>query len=95
MRELADDGIRHALSLEVLSALQRCATNEPLLPSLAALSLWAVNGRLAQFVPLFLSTRISSISIIFAACDHHKAVVASVVTAFPSLCPNLQKICLQ
>jgi len=51
MRELVDDGTRHVLSLEVLSALQRCATNEPLFPNLATFRLWAVDGELAQFVP--------------------------------------------
>ena len=69
--------------------------NEPLFPNLKSLELWYATGESAQFIPSFLSPRTTTISIEFAEPSvHPDAMVASMVTTLPTLCPNLQEITL-
>jgi len=86
-------GFRDAQSPEVLSVLQFYAANEPLFPNLQTLDMWYGENPI-QFIPLFLSTRTSTIRIWDFQCDLPIATVASMITAFPTLCPNLQEITL-
>jgi hypothetical protein len=95
MRTLVEPGNVNSLSSEVSAVLQFCAINTPLFPNLKSLRLQATTGEFIPFIPLFLSPRTTDISIEFAANDPPKAVpIASMVTTFPTLCPNLQLISL-
>ena len=91
MRKLS--GNPNFLSSETLPVLQLCTINEPLLPNLKTLDLWGVSGRFVHFIPLFLSLRVTSISLKFVS-GLPKATVASTVSTLPTLCPNLQVIAL-
>ena len=93
MRELESRGTPDALSLEVFSVIQGHTINKPFLPNLKALSLWRIEGSLVPFIPLFLPPRTTSISLSFES-DLSEALVASVVTTLPKLCPDLQEITL-
>jgi len=94
MRELEEYGDPKTLPLEALSVLQLCNTNEPLLPNLKTLFLSGIHGLLIPFIPLFLSLRVTSISLAFSP-SIPKAMVISVVTTVRTLCPNLQTIDLR
>ena len=94
MRKLEDSGTLRARSSEVFSVLRLCAVNEPLLPNLKALELWRVDRDFISFIPLFLSPRITAITIWCIESDSPKAIVASVITTFPRLSPNLQDVTL-
>lgn len=91
MRKLTERGTLATLSSEVLSVLQRCAIDEPLFPNLKTLNLHPTNREFVPSIPLFLSPRTTTISIDFET-DIPRAMVASMITAFPILCPNLQDI---
>jgi hypothetical protein len=96
MRKLREAGILSVLSSEVFAVLQSRAINEPLFPNLKSLDLWTAVGGFAPFILLFLSSRTTSISITFAGYALPKVVfVASMVTTFPTSCPNLQAIYLR
>ena len=92
MRVLDTLATQKALSSDVYSVMQLHAANEPLLPNLTTLDLWVVKGPLIQFLPLFLSTTITSISLGSLASHHPKPVVAAVIANLPKSCPNLQDI---
>jgi len=96
MRTLKQHTPLNSQSLEVLSVLQLCAINEPLFPSLKTLWLRSITREFIPFIPLFLSPRTAAIFITFAeSSDLPKAMIASMVTTFPTQCPNLQSICLR
>jgi hypothetical protein len=83
------------LSSQVLSVLQFHALSGPLLPNLQTLELWFTSGSTEEyipFIPLLLSTKITSIDLIFSGSDLHKATIASMIAALPTLCPNLDRI---
>ena len=70
--------------------MQPCTINEPLFPNLKTLMLsgeWFI-----PFIPLFLSPRITSISLEFES--NLPDVIASAITTLPTLCPDLQEIAL-
>ena len=92
MRSLRERGALDVLSLEVFSSLQRCAINEPLFPNLRSLELWRVTAEFTPFIPLFLSHRTSAIVITSNGFDLPEPVVASMITTFQTLCPNLEEI---
>jgi len=92
MRKLIEYHIPDIPSLEPLSAMQLCTINEPLVPNLQSLELFEVHGPFIPFIPLFLSPRTTSIFLMFSEYDCPKAMVASVVTTLPKLCPSLQTI---
>jgi hypothetical protein len=95
MRGLGERGALDILSSEVLSVLQLCAINEPLLPNLKSLHLWTVTGEFFPIIPLFLSPRITTINISSIESDLPKVVITYVVNILPTLCPNLQDICIR
>jgi hypothetical protein len=94
MRRLRGPGDPNFLSSEVLAVLQFRAINEPLFPNLKSLDVWSTTEEFVPFIPSFLSPRTTSISITLDGYNLPKAIFASMVTAFPVLCPNLQTICL-
>jgi len=93
MRELNQFGTQETPSLEVLSVVQLCTISEPLLPNLRTLYLWGVEGTSIPFIPLFLSPRTTSITLSLES-NLPKAIVASMITILPTLCPDLQAITL-
>jgi len=95
MRSLVEHGALGVSSSEVLSVLQFRALSEPLLPNLKVLESWSTTGEVISFIPLFLSPRTTVVDIGFSGPDLPKAVIASMVTAFPLLCPNLEQIILR
>lgn len=95
MRTLTERGAIYDPTAQLLSILQLCTTNEPLLPNLKRFRLWSTAGEFIPFVPLFLSPRTTVVDIEFKKSGLPKAKVASMLAAFPMLCPNLQKITLQ
>ena len=92
MRKLGESGTTNVPSPEVLSALRRCAIDEPLFPNLEAIRLWNVAGGFIPFIPLFLSPGTVTISI--KAIENLPTIVASMITTIPTLCPNLRDISL-
>ena len=95
MRTLGERGDLYILSPKVFSVLQLCAVDEPLFPQLETLKLWRVTGEFVPFIPLFLSPGTTAIDIAFERSRLPKVVVASMITTFPTLCPNLQEITLR
>jgi hypothetical protein len=100
VRELEQHGIPETLSLRVLSVIQLYIANEPLLPNLKTLRLREIEGSFIPFIPLFLSPRTTSIYLGFESDplrfeSDSKAMVASMVTTLPTLCPYLESIVLQ
>ena len=80
---------------EVLSVLQLCAVDKPLFPNLEYISLGYPTRDFIPSTPLFLSPRTTTISVTFnTPSTLPKAMVASMITTFPTLCPNLQGLYL-
>ena len=97
MRVLSVSGdLDFSLSPEVFGVLQFCAISKPLFPNLERLSLWHIVGGFIPFIPLFLSSGITVVRITFSEYRGlpNTALVASMFTTFPTLCPNLQDISL-
>ena len=92
MRGLRELGSLTVLSLEVFSSLQLCAIEEPLFPNLKTLGLWHVTGEFIPFIPLFLSPRTTALTIPSIEYDLPNEVVASMITTFSTLCPNLREV---
>jgi hypothetical protein len=96
MRVLVGPGNLSALPPKVFVILQSCAINEPLFPNLGSLELWDTVGEFVPFIPSFLSPTTTAIDIKFMEhADLPNTAFASMVTAFPTLCPSLQKISLR
>jgi hypothetical protein len=94
MRKFTQNHTSYPLSPEVFSVIQFCGTiNEPLLPNLKTLKFSEITEWFVPFVPLFLSARTTSINFKFKS-NLPEAVVASMLTVLPTLCPNLQEISL-
>jgi hypothetical protein len=94
MRALREEGNPKFLSSEAFAVLQSCAINDPFLPNLKVLEFWETVGVFFPFIPSFLSPTTTSINITFDEDNPSKATFASIVAAFPVLCPNLQTIYL-
>ena len=90
MRELNERNCHYS---EVLPVLQFCATNGPLFLNLKTLHLWFTAAEFIPFIPSFLSPRTTSFLLWFKT-DPPPAIVASMITALPTLCPDLQDISL-
>ena len=86
--------VRHDQYSEALFVLQICAIAKPFFQNLELVRLWAPTREFIPFIPLFLSSRTTTIGIRFSKPHLPIAVVASTITAFPALCPNLQHISL-
>lgn len=80
------------LPSQVLSLLQPRTLGNPLLPNLEVLRLWEVFDDSIPFIPLFLSTRTTTIHLGFFELDLHTTTAASIIATFPGLCPNLREI---
>jgi len=93
MRKLGGFYVLNFLSEEAFSVLELHATKEPFFPNMRALELFPIS-KSVPFIPLFLSPRTTNISIGFFEPDFCKEMVASMITALPTLCPNLQDISL-
>lgn len=94
IRRLDEHCALGGLPPKVLSVLQLHALNEPFFPNLEILRLWFAGGELIPFIPLFLSPRTTLVSITFNKSDCSEALVVSLITTLPTLCPNLQDITL-
>ena len=94
MRQFREYGTLDVLSLEVSLILQLRPFNEPILPNLKTLVLSYVTGEFIPFIPLFLSPKTTTISILSFRLKQPKAMIASIITTFPRLCPDLQEILL-
>ena len=92
IRELRDYGYQSLASSEVFSALEHCAVGEPLFPHLKILELWSVTEETTPFIHLFLSPSNTIVKIGFISSDYPTEMIAQMITAFPTLCPNLQGI---
>ena len=94
MRKFGELGyLRYVQPPEVLSVLRLHAVDEPLFPNLKTLDLW-VDDDCIPFIPLFLSQRTAIIRIGNLKYSSSKAIVASMITTFPTRCPNLNEISL-
>ena len=87
-------GVLGPLSLEKFPVVQLCTMNEPFLPNLRTLDFWRIEGSFVPFIPLFLSPRTTYISLEFLGSYLPEAMIASMVTTLPTLCPDLQEITL-
>ena len=92
MRKIRDRGALSILSSEVFSALQLYTFNEPLFPNLGSLNLWDVTGEFVPFIPSFLSSRTTVVSVGFVESGLPKMMVIPVIATLQTLCPNLQDI---
>ena len=92
MRELTDFSTPGPMPSEALLALQVCAGNNPLFPNLKSLHLWSVTEQFVPFIPMFLSSRTTTIDITSPDSYPPIPIVASVITTFPTLSPDLQRI---
>ena len=79
---------------EVLSVLQFCGVDNPVFPNLEFFYIWPLTQAFIPSIPLFLSPRTTTITISFFEIDAPKSMVASMITAFPTLCPDLQDVAL-
>ena len=81
------------LSSEVFSVLQHYVSKEPLFQNLKTLELWSTTEELVPFIPLFLSSATIAFAFSFdESPDLFPAMVVSMITTLPTLCPNLQEI---
>jgi len=93
MRELNQYGVPDYPSPETLSVIRDYTINEPLLPNLKTLKLIGIEGCFIPFIPLFLSPRATVVLLVFRPGSNlPKAMLTSVITTLPTLCPNLQAI---
>ena len=93
MQKLKWSGLSDELPSQVSSVLAFRALSEPLLPNLRYLSL---GGNFIPFIPLILSPTISVIKFKFYELEPSETpAAASIIAAFPEVCPNLQHIRLQ
>ena len=76
---------------EPLLALQLRTGAKPLLPNLKSLKLTDIEEKHAPLIPLLLSPRITFIHLKFES-GFPEVVLASVLTALPTLFPNLREI---
>ena len=90
---LRENDYHYKESSEVFAVLRSSTTGEPLFPNLRSLNLWT---RIVESIPsirLLLSPRTTDIRISFDLLGPSATVpIAWVVTTFPALCPNLQRI---
>ena len=91
MRRFEEGGDLYLLPSEFLSVLQFRAFNELLLPNPKSLKLGGVTENSVSFIPVLLPPGITSIFLTFEF-DLPKTMIASTVTALPTLCLNLHTI---
>ena len=91
MHKLKISGFDETVSLETLLALQFHTTNEHFLPRLRVFKCGDVGQHLTSFIPFFLSSQITYIHINFST-ELDAVGIASIISRFPTLCPNLERI---
>ena len=97
MRQLTEWDTQDDLHLKLSSVLQLCAVNtisERLFPNLNTLTLWPPTYKFIPFIPSLLSPRTTVIDMTFRQHDFPILMVASMMTTFSTLCPNLQSVFL-
>ena len=82
------------LSLEVFLVLHHFTPSEPLLPNLKTLQFSPITAELVPSILLLTSPGTADISIGFIGPGIPKALVASMITTFPTRCPTLRQISL-
>jgi hypothetical protein len=92
MRDLQEEDTSNRISPQVLSALQFHLLNKPLLPNLKTLAL-SIRDDYIPLIPYILSPRTTAITM-RAFENLPEVVLASMITALPTLCPGLQSIIL-
>ena len=98
IRELSEYATLDSPSWKTLSVIRLSIINGPLLPNLKTLHLWEIEMSFIPFIPLFISPRTTVIILRFRERDRPdlpKVTVASMITTFPTICPNLQAIRLE
>ena len=94
MQKLNVDTSKDPLTPDVLLVLQLLAANEPFLPNSKTFKCEKATGAFIPFISLFLSPNTTEILIGFAR-GPPEVVVASMVSRFPALCPDLESITLK
>ncbi|KAF9786371.1 hypothetical protein BJ322DRAFT_1108227 [Thelephora terrestris] len=94
MRGLRLDSSEDPLTPEIFLALQLRTANEPFLPMLEAFECQQAEEEFIPFIPLVLSPRTRSIRISFAD-DTPSLAVASTISRFPMLCPQLERVIIE
>ena len=82
-----------SITSEVFFALQLRIANELFLPKLKTFQCEDLTDEFIPFIPLFLSSQTSEITIEFGD-ESHPIADASIITRLPTLCPKLERITL-
>ena len=93
MRKIIVDASKDPLTSDILLAAQLRSVNDPWLPRLETFQCGEATGAFVPFVPLFLSPKTLKINIGFAE-DSPTVATATLITKFPTLCPDLESIVL-
>jgi len=94
MQVLKVDTSEDPVASDMLLTLQIRTANEPLLPRLKSFECEEATEAFIPFIPLFFSPQTTEISISFAE-DPPTVAVASMISGFPTLCPDLAHITLE
>ena len=94
MQALIVDTSEDPVASDMLLTLQLRTANEPFLPRLKTFQCEEATEAFIPFIPLFLSPHTIEINVDFAE-DSPLVTVASMISGFPSLCPDLARITLQ
>jgi len=94
MQTLKVDTSEDSVAPDMLLTLQLRTANEPFLPRLKSFDCEEVTRAFIPFIPLFLSPQTTKINVGFAQ-DSPTVAVASMITGFPTLCPDLAYIVLR
>jgi len=94
MHTLKVDTSEDPLTFDILLTLQLRTANEPFLPRLKTFECEEVTVEFIPFIPLFLSPKTVVITVRFAE-DSPTVAVASTISRFPVLCPDLAYVTLK
>ena len=93
MRHLEVDPAKDPITSEILLPVQLRTANDPWLPGLIYFECGEATEEFIPYVPLFLSPQTIHINFSFAE-DTPTMADASMISRFPTLCPNLRSITL-
>jgi len=93
MRRITLDTSKDPLTSDILLAVQLRSVHGPWLPRLESFECEGVTGAFIPFVPLFLSSKTTQVTIGFAE-DSPAVAIATLITKFPTLCPDLYFVAL-
>jgi hypothetical protein len=91
MQKLIVDVDFDPVTSETFLPLQLRAANEPFLPRLKSFYCEYATDAFTPLIPFLLSPQTTELNITFSE-DTHTVVVASIVSMFPTLCPNLERV---